>query len=130
MRHIFLSGGIDSSAVVGLLADKVKEPLKTFSIGYDFGKGFDETPYAQIIADKFKTDHHEIKITPAQFKEFIPEYISLMDEPVTEAAAISLFFVAKLAKEKVTVALSGEGSDEIFGPRAFCALSWQHQYLC
>ena len=111
---IFLSGGIDSSAVVGLLADRVKEPLKTFSIGYDFGKGFDETPYAQIIADKFKTDHHEIKITPAQFKEFIPEYIALMDEPVTEAAAISLFFVAKLAKEKVTVALSGEGSDEIF----------------
>ncbi|MDO6487706.1 asparagine synthase (glutamine-hydrolyzing) [Colwellia sp. 6_MG-2023] len=111
---IFLSGGIDSSAVVGLLADRVTEPLKTFSIGYDFGKGFDETPYAQIIADKFNTDHHEIKITPAQFKEFIPEYISLMDEPVTEAAAISLFFVAKLAKEKVTVALSGEGSDEIF----------------
>jgi asparagine synthase (glutamine-hydrolysing) len=111
---IFLSGGIDSSAVVGLLADKVEEPLKTFSIGYDFGKDFDETPYAQIIADKFKTDHHEIKITPSQFKEFIPEYIALMDEPVTEAAAISLFFVAKLAKEKVTVALSGEGSDEIF----------------
>ncbi|GAA6204831.1 asparagine synthase (glutamine-hydrolyzing) [Thalassotalea sp. SU-HH00458] len=111
---IFLSGGIDSSAVVGLLAERVEEPLKTFSIGYDFGKGFDETPYAQIIADKFKTDHHEIKITPAQFKAFIPEYISLMDEPVTEAAAISLFFVSKLAKEKVTVALSGEGSDEIF----------------
>ncbi|MGJ8682408.1 asparagine synthase (glutamine-hydrolyzing) [Paraglaciecola sp.] len=111
---IFLSGGIDSSAVVGLLADKVKEPLKTFSIGYDFGKNFDETPYAQMIADKFQTDHHEIKITPTQFKEFIPEYIALMDEPVTEAAAISLFFVAKLAKEKVTVALSGEGSDEIF----------------
>jgi len=112
---IFLSGGIDSSAVVGLLAERVDEPLKTFSIGYDFGKNFDETPYAQIIADKFKTDHHEIKITPTQFKEFIPEYISLMDEPVTEAAAISLYFVAKLAKEKVTVALSGEGSDEIFG---------------
>lgn len=111
---IFLSGGIDSSAVVGLLAERVEEPLKTFSIGYDFGKGFDETPYAQIIAEKFNTDHHDIKITPAQFKEFIPEYISLMDEPVTEAAAISLFFVAKLAKEKVTVALSGEGSDEIF----------------
>ncbi len=111
---IFLSGGIDSSAIVGLLAERVDEPLKTFSIGYDFGKGFDETPYAKIIADKFKTDHHEIKITPAQFKEFIPEYIALMDEPVTEAAAISLFFVAKLAKEKVTVALSGEGSDEIF----------------
>jgi len=111
---IFLSGGIDSSAVVGLLADRVDEPLKTFSIGYDFGKNFDETPYAKIVSDKFGTDHHEIKITPKMFREFIPEYVSLMDEPVTEAAAISLFFVSKLAKEKVTVALSGEGSDEIF----------------
>jgi asparagine synthase (glutamine-hydrolysing) len=111
---IFLSGGIDSSAVVGLLADKVKEPLKTFSIAYDFGQQFDETHYAQMVAKQFKTDHHEIKISPEQFKKFIPEFIHLMDEPVTEAAAISLFFVAKLAKEKVTVALSGEGSDEIF----------------
>ncbi|GAB3001827.1 asparagine synthase (glutamine-hydrolyzing) [Psychrosphaera aestuarii] len=111
---IFLSGGIDSSAVVGLLADKVKEPLKTFSIAYDFGKNFDETQYARMVAEKFGTDHHELKITPQQFKDFIPEYIQLMDEPVTEAAAISLFFVSKLAKEKVTVALSGEGSDEIF----------------
>jgi asparagine synthase (glutamine-hydrolysing) len=112
---VFLSGGIDSSAVVCLVAERVDEPLKTFSIGYDFGKGFDETPYAKMIANQFKTDHHEIKITPAQFKEFIPEYIALMDEPVTEAAAISLFFVAKLAKEKVTVVLSGEGADEILG---------------
>ena len=111
---IFLSGGIDSSAVVGLLADKVKKPLKTFSIAYDFGKNFDETQYARMIAEKFGTDHHELKITPQQFADFIPEYIHLMDEPVTEAAAISLFFVSKLAKEKVTVALSGEGSDEIF----------------
>ncbi|MDB2373830.1 asparagine synthase (glutamine-hydrolyzing) [Psychrosphaera haliotis] len=111
---IFLSGGIDSSAVVGLLADKVKEPLKTFSIAYDFGKNFDETQYARMVSEKFGTDHHELKITPQQFAEFIPEYIHLMDEPVTEAAAISLFFVSKLAKEKVTVALSGEGSDEIF----------------
>ena len=111
---IFLSGGIDSSAVVGLLADKVKEPLKTFSIAYDFGKKFDETHYARMVAEKFGTDHHELKITPRQFADFIPEYIHLMDEPVTEAAAISLFFVSKLAKEKVTVALSGEGSDEIF----------------
>ena len=111
---IFLSGGIDSSAVVGLLADKVKEPLKTFSIAYDFGRNFDETQYARMVAEKFGTDHHELKITPQQFADFIPEYIHLMGEPVTEAAAISLFFVSKLAKEKVTVALSGEGSDEIF----------------
>lgn len=111
---IFLSGGVDSSAVVGLLAERVDEPLKTFSIAYDFGDKFDETKYAQMVAKKFNTEHHEIKISPQQFKEFIPEFIHLMDEPVTEAAAISLFFVSKLAKEKVTVALSGEGSDEIF----------------
>jgi asparagine synthase (glutamine-hydrolysing) len=111
---IFLSGGVDSSAVVGLLAERVDEQLKTFSIAYDFGDKFDETKYAQMVAKKFNTEHHEIKISPQQFKEFIPEFIHLMDEPVTEAAAISLFFVSKLAKEKVTVALSGEGSDEIF----------------
>ena len=112
---IFLSGGIDSSAVVGLLAPRVTEPLKTFSVAYDFGKNFNETEYARLVAQKFGTDHYEIFINPQQFVNFIPEYIRLMDEPVTEAAAISLYFLSKLAKEQVTVVLSGEGSDEIFG---------------
>ncbi len=112
---IFLSGGIDSSCVVGLLAQRISEPLKTFSVAYNFGKQFNETDYARLVAEKFSTDHHEIFIEPQQFMDFIPEYIRLMDEPVTEAAAISLFFLSKLAKEQVTVVLSGEGSDEIFG---------------
>lgn len=112
---IFLSGGLDSSAVVGLLAPRVTEPLKTFSVAYDFGKQFNETAYARLVAEKFKTDHHEIFVTSKQFVDFVPEYVRLMDEPVTEAAAISLFFVSMLAKENVTVVLSGEGSDEIFG---------------
>ncbi|MEN8140615.1 MAG: asparagine synthase (glutamine-hydrolyzing) [Thermodesulfobacteriota bacterium] len=112
---VFLSGGIDSSAVVGLLAPRVDEPLKTFSVAYDFGRQFDETKYARMVAEKFQTDHHEIFVKPQQFLDFVPEFIRLMDEPVTEAAAISLYYVSKLAKEKVTVVLSGEGSDEIFG---------------
>jgi asparagine synthase (glutamine-hydrolysing) len=112
---IFLSGGIDSSAVVGLLAERVSNPLKTFSVAYDFGKNFNETEYARLVSKKFNTDHHEIFLTPTEFKDFIPDYVSYMDEPVTEAAAISLYFVSKLAASEVTVVLSGEGSDEIFG---------------
>jgi len=112
---IFLSGGIDSSAVVGLLSERISEPLKTFSVAYDFGKNFNETKYARLVSRKFKTDHNEIFIKPDQFRDFIPDYIRLMDEPVTEAAAISLYFVSKLASDYVTVVLSGEGSDEIFG---------------
>ncbi len=111
---IFLSGGLDSSAVVGLLASRVSEPLKTFSVAYDFGRQYDETPYARMVAEKFNTDHHEIMLTPEQFRDFIPRFIELMDEPVTESAAISLYFVSNLAKKQVTVVLSGEGSDEIF----------------
>ncbi len=111
---IFLSGGLDSSAVVALLAPRVTTPLKTFSVAYDFGSQFNETVYAQKVAKKFNTDHHEIFVTSKNFLDFIPDFIHLMDEPVTESAAISLYFVSKLAKEKVTVVLSGEGSDEIF----------------
>jgi asparagine synthase (glutamine-hydrolysing) len=111
---IFLSGGLDSSAVVGLLANKVPERLKTFSVAYDFGPRFDETGYARQIARKFNTEHHEIFITPNDFQSFIPEFVWLMDEPVAESAGISLYFVSRLAKEHVTVVLSGEGSDEVF----------------
>lgn len=111
---IFLSGGLDSSAVVGLLAQRATEQLKTFSVAFDFGSDYNETKYARMVAQKFKTDHREIMVSPDQFKDFIPKYISLMDEPVTESAAIALHFVSQLAKKEVTVVLSGEGSDEIF----------------
>ena len=111
---IFLSGGIDSSAVVGLLADRVSEPLQTFSVGYDFGKEYNEADYAKLISKKFGTEHHEIVVDPKQFRDFIPKYIHLMDEPVTEAAAISLQYLSQLTAEQVTVVLSGEGSDELF----------------
>jgi len=112
---IFLSGGIDSSAVVALLSEKTESQLNTFSVGYDFGAQFDESQFARQVSAEFNTNHHEIKVDPKEFKSFIDRYIRLMDEPVTEAAAISLHYVSQLAKENVTVVLSGEGSDEIFG---------------
>jgi asparagine synthase (glutamine-hydrolysing) len=111
---VFLSGGLDSSAVVALLTPGASSGVKTFSVAYNFGAGYDETPYARQVSKAFRTDHHEIRVTPDQFVKFVPQYIWHMDEPVTEAAAISLYYVAKLAREHVVVGLSGEGSDELF----------------
>lgn len=111
---IFLSGGIDSSAVVAMLAPRVEKRLKTFSVAYDFGADYNETNYARIVAKQFNTDHHEFIVTPNEFRDFIPDYVYHMDEPVTESAAISLYYIAKMAKNYVTVVLSGEGSDELF----------------
>ena len=111
---VFLSGGLDSSSVVALLARDLNEPIKTFSVAYDKGGDFDETHYSRIVARKFGTDHHEFYVDPAEFRDFIPKFVWFMDEPVTEAAAISLYFIAKLAKDYVTVVLSGEGADEMF----------------
>lgn len=112
---IFLSGGIDSSAVVALLSSRVTKKLKTFSVGYDFGSKFNETSYARQVANHYNTEHHELILTPEKFADFIPEYIRHMDEPVTESAAISLYYLSKMTKNHVTVVLSGEGSDELFG---------------
>jgi asparagine synthase (glutamine-hydrolysing) len=111
---VFLSGGLDSSAVVALLSREVRRNLNTFSVAWDFGPDYDETPYAREVARAFGTDHHEIRVTPQQFRDFLPDFIWHMDEPVTEAAAISLYYVSKLARERVVVCLSGEGSDELF----------------
>jgi asparagine synthase (glutamine-hydrolysing) len=111
---VFLSGGLDSSAVVALLAPGARRGIDTFSVAYDFGPEYDETPYARAVSAAFATDHHEIRVTPREFVDFVPDYIWHMDEPVTEAAAISLYYVARLARTRVVVALSGEGSDELF----------------
>lgn len=112
---VFLSGGLDSSAVVSIMHKLGAENIKTFSVAWDSGALYNETPYARQIAKQFNTDHHEYIINPDEFLDFIPTYIWHMEEPVTEAAAISLYYCAKLAKEHVTVVLSGEGSDEVFG---------------
>ncbi|CAN2045901.1 asparagine synthase (glutamine-hydrolysing) [Candidatus Magnetomoraceae bacterium gMMP-13] len=112
---VFLSGGVDSSAVVALMHRMGIEQIKTFSVAWDYGNSFNETDYARKVAKLFNTEHHEYFISPKDFMDFIPSYIWHMDEPVTEAASISLYYIAKLAKEHVTVILSGEGSDEVFG---------------
>ena len=110
---VLISGGMDSSAVVGLLSRGVGK-IKTYSIGFDAGSEYNELHYARRVAQHFGTDHHETILAPEVFREFIPKFIYHMDEPVTEAAALPLYYVCDLAARDVTVILSGEGSDELF----------------
>jgi asparagine synthase (glutamine-hydrolysing) len=112
---VFLSGGIDSSAVVAMMKKLDVKDIKTFSVAWDYGDNFNETKYARQVSEQFGTDHTEYFMSADDFKDFLPDYIRHMDEPVTEAAAISLYYLAKKTKEKVTVVLSGEGADEVYG---------------
>ena len=112
---VFLSGGVDSSAVVAIMRQSGVKNLKTFSVAWDYGADFNETRYARQVAQQFDTDHTEYMMSADDFRNFLPQYIRHMDEPVTEAAAISLYYLSMKAREQVTVILSGEGADEVFG---------------
>ncbi len=113
----FLSGGIDSSAVVAYMAKNSSAPVKTYSIGFDETTGgsyYNELPYARQVAELFGTDHHEIVVRP-NVTELLPQLLWHMDEPVADAAFITTYLVSKFAREDVTVILSGVGGDELFG---------------
>ncbi len=108
---MFLSGGIDSSAIAAVMSELVDEPIKTFSVGFK-ERAANEFEFARIVAKKFKTDHHEITITPEQFFAELPNLIWHEDEPLGFEASVPLYFVSKAAQEHVKVVLTGEGSDE------------------
>lgn len=111
-RGTFLSGGIDSAIITALVREQ--EDVSTFSVGYE-EDGYSELPEARQTAEYLETDHHEYIITPDEFLNQLPRLVWHFDEPVADPAAISLFFVARQASEKITVTLSGEGADEVFG---------------
>ena len=109
---MFLSGGIDSSAIAAVMSQMVNEPIKTFSVGFAEREA-NELEYARMVANSFKTDHHEVIVTPQQFFEALPKLIWHEDEPIAHLASIPLYFVSMLAKDHVKVVLTGEGSDEL-----------------
>jgi len=108
----FLSGGIDSSIVVALMADIFNQPVKTFSISFP-QEEYNEARYARLVADQYQTDHHEFQVTP-DAKAIFPELVWHFDEPFADPAAIPTYYVSKLARQYVTVVLNGDGGDENF----------------
>lgn len=109
----FLSGGMDSSTVVAWMSQAASEPVKTYSIGFPDSR-FNELPYAQQVAKRFRTEHHEERVEPGAF-ELLPKIVSAFDEPFADSSAIPTYLVSRFARRHVTVALSGDGGDELFG---------------
>ncbi|GMT48500.1 MAG: asparagine synthetase B [bacterium] len=111
---VFLSGGIDSSAIVAYMADLIpSKDIKTFSIGFE-DKSFDESMYARDVAKHFNTSHHEKILDPKTMVDILPEVMSFMDEPFADASIIPTYLLSKFTRENVTVALGGDGGDELF----------------
>lgn len=109
----FLSGGIDSTVVVGLMARLMKEPVKTFSIGFENQPQFDETAIARRTAERFGTAHTEFRVSPSAI-DLLPTLVWHHDGPFADSSAIPTYLVAKLTRAHVTVALNGDGGDEVF----------------
>jgi len=110
----FLSGGVDSSVITSIMSKNSRTPIKTYSIGFE-EKGYNEFEYANIIASKFKTDHHEIVMNGDDYMETMDELISYKDAPLSVPNEVPLYLMCKELKKDITVVLSGEGADEIFG---------------
>ena len=109
-----LSGGVDSTAMLGFAVGKTDHKLSSYTIGFNDVGVTDERPYARLAASRYGSEHHEMTIGAQDFADFLPQYIWHMEEPVCEPPAVALYYVSRLAKDFVKVLISGEGGDEAF----------------
>ena len=119
---VFLSGGIDSSSLVGLMAEST-DSIKTFSLSGGQGL-FNELPFARIVANRYRTEHHELVVPESSLETLLPKVVGLLDEPFADSSVIPTYLVSQLAREKVKVALSGEGGDELFA-----GYTWHRKHM-
>jgi len=123
---IFLSGGIDSSAITAFAASNHNKQINTYSVGFDFEQGAGELPKAALVAKKFNTNHHELRVTGYDLADTVEKMVHYHDSPFSDAANIPLFLLGEKVKDKVKVVLQGDGGDEIFaGYKRYQTLSTQ-----
>jgi asparagine synthase (glutamine-hydrolysing) len=125
---LFLSGGIDSSGLAALMAPTVKEPIRTFSVGFD-DRRFSELNYARLAAESVGAEHREVVVSPSEFFAAMPHLVWHEDEPIAFPSSVSLYFVSDLARRNgVKVVLSGEGADELFlGYNRYRVTAWNER---
>jgi asparagine synthase (glutamine-hydrolysing) len=111
---MFLSGGIDSAAITAMMSQLVSEPIKTFSVAFQEREA-NELEFARLVAERFRTDHHEVTVSPSEFFAALPKLVWHEDEPIAHPSSVALYFVSRLAAAHVKVVLTGEGSDETLG---------------
>ena len=125
----FLSGGIDSSAMVAVMAQESGNRVKTFSIGYEGEGAFqDERAYARIVAERYATEHHEFVVSP-DAAQLLPDLVATMEQPFADSSVIPNYYISKLTRQHVTVALSGLGGDEVGGGyQRYLGMLWAERY--
>ena len=124
-----LSGGVDSTAMLGFAKGKTDRPLSSFTLGFSAPGLEDERPYAKLAAQRYGSDHHEMTISSKEFGDFLPKLAWYMEEPVCEPQAVALYYVSRLAKDFVKVLISGEGGDEAFaGYQTYRGVLWLERF--
>jgi len=122
----YLSGGVDSSLIVALMAQQSKQPIKTFSIGFE-EEAYSELPYARMVAERYKTDHHEFMVKP-ELTDILPKLAWNYSEPFADSSALPSYYLARETRKHVTVALSGDGGDEFFAGYLRYRAMWGMQF--